>query len=93
MKVHVTLERQTASDPVARRLAFYRVLGAGWLVPARRPGRFARHGILTGEMPADRIDRVRAVQGVEAVEVDDEEEAGARRPRPRDDVSLCGAEN
>jgi hypothetical protein len=72
MKVHVTLERSVASNPVARRLAFYRVLAAGQIVPGN-PGRFAKHGIITGEIPPDRLDRVRAVPGVEAAEVDDEE--------------------
>jgi hypothetical protein len=75
--VHVTLERSVASNPVARRLAFYRVLAAGWMVPGNA-GRFTRHGIITGEMPPDRLDFVRAVRGVEAVEVDDEEVAGCR---------------
>ena len=75
MKVHVTLERSVASDPVARRLAFYRVLSAGRIAPGN-PGRFAKHGIITGEMPPDRLDLVRAVRGVEAVDVDDEELAG-----------------
>jgi hypothetical protein len=77
MKVHVTLERSVAADPVARRLAFYRVLAAGRIAPGN-PGRFAKHGILTGEMPPDRLDLVRAVGGVQAVEVDDEEVAGGR---------------
>jgi hypothetical protein len=78
MKVHVTLERSVASNPVARRLAFYRVLAAGQIVPGN-PGRFAKHGIITGEMPLDRLGQVRAVPGVEAAEVDDEELAGSRR--------------
>jgi len=75
MRVHVTLERSVASDPVARRLTFYRALAAGQIVPGN-PGRFAKHGIITGEMEADHLDRVRAVPGVEAAEVDDEEFAG-----------------
>jgi hypothetical protein len=83
MKVHVTLERSVASNPVARRLAFYRVLAAGQIVPAN-PGRFARHGIITGEMAPERLDAVRAIAGVEAAEVDDEEAAGSRRVRRRD---------
>ena len=82
MKVHVTLERSVASNPVARRLAFYRVLAAGQIVPGN-PGRFAKHGIITGEMEADRLDRVRAVPGVEAAEVDDEELAGHCQIRRR----------
>ncbi|HVO10303.1 MAG TPA: hypothetical protein VMX54_06055 [Vicinamibacteria bacterium] len=77
MKVHVTLERLVASDPVARRLVFYRVLAAGQIVPGN-PGRFAKHGIITGEIRPDRLDQVRAVPGVEAVEVDEEELAGSR---------------
>ena len=81
MKVHVTLEKAVASNPVARRLAFYRVLAAGRMVP-RNPGRFAKHGIITGEMEADRLDRVRAVPGVEAAEVDDEEFTGHGRVSP-----------
>jgi hypothetical protein len=81
MKVHVTLERSVASNPVARRLAFYRVLAAGQIVPGN-PGRFAKHGIITGEMEADHLDRVRAVPGVEAAEVDDEELTGHRPARP-----------
>jgi hypothetical protein len=79
MKVHVTLERSVASNPVARRLAFYRVLAAGHMTPAN-PGRFARYGILTGEMEPDRLDHVRAVPGVEAAEIDGEESAGAAEP-------------
>jgi hypothetical protein len=82
MKVHVTLERSVASNPVARRLAFYRVLAAGQIVPGN-PGRFAKHGIITGEMEADHLDRVRAVPGVEAAEVDDEELTGHRQIRRR----------
>lgn len=82
MKVHVTLERSVASNPVARRLAFYRVLAAGQIAPGN-PGRFAKHGIITGEMEADRLDRVRAVPGVEAAEVDDEELTGHRQIRRR----------
>ena len=78
MKVHVTLERSVASNPVARRLAFYRVLAAGQIVPAN-PGRFARHDIITGDMAPERLDRVRAISGVMAVEVDDEEFAGHRQ--------------
>ena len=77
MKVHVTLERSVASNPVARRLAFYRVLAAGRIVPSN-PGRFAKHDIITGAMPPDRLDLVRALRAVEAVEVDDEESAGGR---------------
>ncbi len=76
MKVHVTLEQSVAADPVARRLAYYRVLAAGHLVP-KNPARFAKHGIITGEMPADRVSRVLAIPGVEAADVDDEETAGS----------------
>jgi hypothetical protein len=82
MKVHVILERAVASNPVARRLAFYRVLAAGQIVPGN-PGRFAKHGIITGEMPPDRLDQVRAVPGVEAAEVDDEELTGHCQIRRR----------
>ena len=85
MKVHVTLERSVASNPVARRLAFYRVLAAGQMAFGN-PGRFAKHGIITGEMEADRLDRVRAVPGVEAAEVDDEELTGHRQIRRRGPV-------
>jgi hypothetical protein len=67
---------------VARRLAFYRVLAAGQIVPGN-PGRFAKHGIITGEMEADHLDRVRTVPGVEAAEVDDEELTGHRQIRRR----------
>jgi hypothetical protein len=80
MKVHVTLERAVASNPVARRLTFYRVLSAGQIVPGN-PGRFARHDIITGDMAPERLDRVRAISGVMAVEVDDEEFAGHCRIR------------
>ena len=82
MKVHVTLERAVASNPVARRLTFYRVLAAGQIVPAN-PGRFARHDIITGDMAPERLDRVRAIPGVEAAEVDDEELTGHRQIRRR----------
>jgi hypothetical protein len=76
MKVHVTLEQSVAADPVARRLVFYRVLAAGHLVPTN-PARLAKHGIITGEMPADRVSWVLAIPGVEAADVDDEERAGS----------------
>jgi hypothetical protein len=75
MKVHVTLQNSVACDPVARRLAFYRIMAAGRIVPCH-PARLAKHGIITGEMLPDRLEFVRAVQGVEAVEVDDIEVAG-----------------
>jgi hypothetical protein len=78
MKVHVTLERSVASNPVARRLTFYRILAAGQIVPGN-PGRFARHDIITGDMAPGRLDRIRAIPGVEAAEVDDEEFAGHRQ--------------
>jgi hypothetical protein len=82
MKVHVVLEKAVASNPVGRRLALYRVLAAGQMVSSN-PGRFTKHGIITGEMEADRLDRVRAVPGVEAAEVDDEEVTGHRQLRRR----------
>jgi len=85
MKVHVTLERSVASNPVARRLAFYRVLAAGQMVSGN-PGRFAKHGIITGEMEADRLDRVRVVPGVETAEVDDQELTGHCQIRRRGPV-------
>jgi hypothetical protein len=77
MKVHVTLESSVAANPVARRLAFYRVLAAGWIVPGN-PRRFAKHGIISGEMAPDRLELVRSVRGVQAVEVDDAEVAGGQ---------------
>ena len=89
MKVHVTLERSVASNPVARRLAFYRVLAVGQIVPGN-PGRFAKHGIITGEMEADRLDQVRAVPGVEAAEVDDEELTGHCHSPSRAREALSG---
>jgi hypothetical protein len=76
VKVHVVLEQSVASDPVARRLALYRVLGAGQML-CENPGRFDRHGIITGEIKADRLERIRAVPGVEGAEVDDEEVTGS----------------
>jgi hypothetical protein len=76
MKVHVTLGESVVADPVARRLVYYRVLAAGHLVP-KNPARFAKHGIITGEMPADRLSRVLAIPGVEAADIDDEETAGS----------------
>jgi hypothetical protein len=95
MKVHVILEKAVACNPVARRLAFYRVLAAGQMVSPKR-GRFMKHGIITGEMEADRLDRVRAVLGVEAAEVDDEEFTAQQpesAPRAREAVSGRGAVN
>jgi hypothetical protein len=79
VKVHVTLEKSVVSDPVARLLTFYRVVGVGRMVPAN-PARLARHGIITGEMPAERVELVRGVEGVEAIEADDEEVHGGDSP-------------
>ena len=94
MKVHVVLQKAVASDPVARRLALYRVLAAGQMVSPNH-GRFAKHGVISGEMEADRLAWVRAVPGVEVAEVD-EEEYGTGTDSPscaRETLSGHGAVN
>ena len=76
MKVHVTLKRRIAFDPGARQAALARVLAAGRMSLGNL-GRFERYGIITGEPKPERIDRIRALPEVEAVEVDEEESAGS----------------
>ena len=89
MKAHVTLRKGVAADPALRRAAVERVLAAGQMTLGK-PGRVERYGIITGEVKSERLDRIRAIPEVEAVELDVEEFAGrargegarsARRPR------------
>lgn len=76
MKVHVTLKRSAVSNPTTRQAALQRVLAAGHMSLAN-PRRFERHGIITGELNPLLLDRLRAIPGVDAVEVDEEESPGS----------------
>jgi hypothetical protein len=71
MKVHVTLDQAVARDPVARQAALGRVLAAGRMTLGN-PGRFERYGIVTGDMDPAHLERVRAVAGVLAAELDEQ---------------------
>ena len=71
MKVHVTLDLAVARDPVSRQAALGRVLAAGRMTLGN-PGRFERYGIVTGEMDPAHLERVRAVAGVLAAELDEQ---------------------
>jgi len=71
MKVHVTLDKALARDPVARRAALGRVLSAGRMTLGN-PGRFERYGIITAEMDPEYFERVRAVADVLAAELDEQ---------------------
>ena len=71
MKVHVTLDKALARDPVARQAALGRVLSAGRM-SLGKPARFERYGIITGEMDPAHLERVRAVAGVLAAELDEQ---------------------
>ena len=83
MKVHVTLDRAVARDPVARQAALGRVLAAGRMTLGN-PGRFERYGIITGDMEPEHLERVRAVSGVLAAELDEQTlgEASALKAPP-----------
>ena len=81
MKVHVTLQRALARDPVASHAVLGRVLAAGRLTLGN-PGRFARHGIITADMDPEHLERVRAVSGVLAAELDEQSPS---------EVALCAA--
>ena len=71
MKVHVTLDQAVARDPVARQAALGRVLAAGRMTLGN-PLRFERYGIVTGDMDPAHLERVRAVAGVLAAELDEQ---------------------
>lgn len=72
MKVHVTLKRSVVSDATGRRAALARVLAEGHM-SLGNPGRFERHGIITGEVNPLLLERLRAIPEVDAAEVDEEE--------------------
>lgn len=71
MKVHVTLQEALARDPVARHAVLGRVLAAGRMTLGN-PGRFERYGIITAHMDPEHLERVRAVPGVLAAELDEQ---------------------
>ena len=77
MKVHVTLQKAVARDPVAREAALGRVLLAGRM-SLGKPVRFERYGIITGEMDPEYLECVRAVAGVLAAELDEQTLSEAR---------------
>jgi hypothetical protein len=79
MKVHVTLDKAVVRDPVARQAALGRVLAAGRMTLGN-PRRFERHGIVTGEMDPANLERVRAVAGVLAAELDEQALRNAQAP-------------
>jgi hypothetical protein len=78
MKVHVTLRQEVARDPAARQAALQRVLSAGRMTLGN-PGRFERHGIVTGEMDPERLECVRAIVGVLGAELDEHTLRATRR--------------
>jgi hypothetical protein len=71
MKVHVTLKKAVQSDPATRDAALARVLEEGGMRLDNRK-RFERHGIISGEANPSRLDKVKSLPEVEAVEVDEE---------------------
>jgi hypothetical protein len=74
MKVHVTLKKTIQTDPRTRDAALARVLEEGGITLDNRK-RFERHGIISGEANPSRIDRVKDLPEVEAVEIDEEKSA------------------
>jgi hypothetical protein len=76
MKAHVVLKKRIVIDQVLRAAAVERVLAVGRMV-LENPRRLKRHGIITGELKPERLDEVRALPEVEAVELDEEEFAQA----------------
>jgi hypothetical protein len=68
VKVHLTVNEALAATPEGRTALLEHLGHLGFA--CLNPERFARFGILTGEVSAEMVDRLREVDGVEAVERD-----------------------
>jgi subtilisin len=83
LAVHVTLRRTAFLGAVARKRTVSRLVSESGLVLSNRQ-RLERHGILTGYVDPLRLDRLKELPEVEAVEPDDEMSlAGCSKTTPR----------
>jgi hypothetical protein len=71
MKVHVTLKRSVQMNRKARDAALARVLQESGIRLTDRK-RFERYGIISGEANPARLEMVKDLPEVEAVEIDEE---------------------
>lgn len=69
MKVHLVINEALAAKPESRKILLEN-LGRFGFVASLNPERFARFGILTGDVAAPMVERLQEVAGVEAVEQD-----------------------
>lgn len=68
-KVHITIDERVSKDPVAAGHALEKLQSETQLGNVDLP-RFARFGIVSGDIPAENIARVRGFSFVEDVELD-----------------------
>ena len=68
-KVHITLKREATVIPERAQRAAARIRDISGLTGVNET-RFARHGILTGEVPIARIECLKDIEDVQAVTVD-----------------------
>ena len=71
MKVHITLEPAVRNDPAAKTRALERLENEAGVRDVNRK-RFDRYGIVTGEVDEHKLDEVRRIIGVKAVEADEQ---------------------
>lgn len=72
MKVHITLDKPLRHDTEAKQ-ALLRKLSSEYGLHGVNEGRFARLGILTGEVQeAAAVEQILAQSGIESVSVDEE---------------------
>ena len=80
MKVHITLTEQVRANEEEKLRALEKIESEGALSGVNMP-RFRRYGIVTGDIPPDRLDRVRALACVQSVNTDSIQRALVEKPR------------
>jgi hypothetical protein len=74
MKVHVTLKSEACADAEVKQKALDAVRSIAGIA-SYNMRRFERYGIISGEAAQPDLERLRGLQAVEAVEVDEEKHA------------------
>ena len=69
VKVHIALQADAAASPETRAKLLEEVQGVSGLSEINR-SRYDRYGLLTGVVEGDKIDRIRALNGIRSVEQD-----------------------
>ena len=69
MKVHITLTESVRNDPAEKQRALEQLKEASEIADVNM-SRFQRYGIVTGEIPVDRLERIRKLPFVQSVNAD-----------------------